>query len=113
LENTFLSDPSVSNQSQYAFWNDAAISDAQIFVTADFVWGPDEAHYSDHRYIVSAYVRRRSFLVDGLFYYLDDRYMTIRTYALGTNILASEKQEILARLKRIKAETELQRKTPR
>jgi len=62
---------------------------------------------------VSAYVRRRSFLVDGLFYYLDDRYMTIRTYALGTNILASEKQEILARLKRIKAETELQRKTPR
>ena len=40
LEDMFSSDISVSNQSQHAFWQEPAISDAQIFVTADFVWGP-------------------------------------------------------------------------
>ena len=46
------------------------------------------------------------------YYYLEDRYMTIHKYDLDAdaNILASEKQEILARLRRVKAETELQQK---
>jgi len=112
LENLFLSDTSVSNQSQHAFWTDPTVSDAPIFVTADFVWGPDESHYSPHRYITSAYVRRTSSIVDGLYYCLEDRYMTARTYDLDSNadILAAEKPEILARLKRVKAERERQAK---
>ena len=106
LQNLFGSDTSVSNQSQQAFWSDSTISEAQIFVTANYVWGPDEAHYGEHRYIISAYVRRPSSIVDDLYYYLEDRYMTVRRYDLdaGADILASEKQEILARLRRIKSE---------
>ena len=112
LENFFLSDSSVSNQSHHAFWNEPAISDAQIFLTADYVWGPDEAHYSDHRYIISSYVRKAESLLDGLQYYLEDQYMTVRKYDSDakTDILGSEKQEILARLKRVKAE---QQREPR
>jgi len=88
-------------------WNDSTISDAQIFVTADYVWGPDEGHIFEHRYIISLYVRKPSTMIDGLYYYLEDRYMTIRKYDLDANadILNSEKLEILARLHRIKAES--------
>jgi hypothetical protein len=73
-------------------------------VTADYVFGPDEGHYGEHRYIISAYVLKPSFLLDGLYYFLDDRYMTARKYDLESNvdILSSEKQEILARLRRVK-----------
>lgn len=112
LQDLFLSDMSVSNQSEYAFWNDFSISDAQIFVMANYVWGPDEAHYDNHRYIISAYVRKPSSILDDLYYYLEDRYMTVHKYDLDANadILGSEKQEILARLRRVKAETELQQK---
>jgi len=40
--------------------------------------------------------------------------MTVRNYDLDANedVLSSEKQEILARLKRVKTETELQKRTP-
>jgi hypothetical protein len=54
LEDLFMGDMSVSNQSQHPFWSEPAISDAQIFVTADYVSGPDESHYSEHRYMISA-----------------------------------------------------------
>jgi hypothetical protein len=95
----------VSAQSQHAFWNDSAISDAAIFLTASYVWGPDEGHYGFHRYIISAYTRK---LVSGdsVNYYLEDQYMTTRYYDLDANddILTSEKQEILARLRRVEAE---------
>jgi hypothetical protein len=106
LEDIFRSDTSVSNQSQHEFWTDSSISDAQIFVTAEYVWGHDECHTCIHRYLISAYVLKPSSYADALFYYLEDRYMTIRKYNLDTkaNVLASERQEILARLKRIKAE---------
>lgn len=106
LEDIFRSDTSVSNQSQHEFWTDPSISDAQFFVTADYVWGPDECHTCTHRYIISTYARKPSSCADGLFYYLEDRYMTIRKYNLyaKANVLASERQEILARLGRIKAE---------
>jgi hypothetical protein len=105
LENLFLSDPSVSNQSQAAWWTDLSISTAKIFVTVDFVWGPGESHYEDHRYTISAYVFRSGQpLLDDNSYYLEDRYMTARKYASETNakILDSEKPEILARLRRVK-----------
>jgi hypothetical protein len=92
----------VSNQSEHSFWADSSISDAVIFATADYVWGPGEAHYQDHRHIISAYVRKAD--TDGWRgYYLEDRYMTTRKYG-GENpkILEAEKLEILARLKRVK-----------
>jgi hypothetical protein len=116
LENLFMSDTSVSNQSQHAFWREPAISDAQIFVTADFIWGPDESHYSEHRYMISAYVRKPSSLLDGsYFFYLEDRYMTVRKYDLEGNadVLSSERQEILARLRRLKVNAESQQRGPR
>jgi|GEM_PF-1810396 len=97
---------SVSNQSQHAFWNDFAISKAAIFVTADFVQGPEEGHYGEHRYMISTYVFGLSREIDR--YYLQDRHMTLQKYDLDakTDILFSEKQESLDRLRRIKADTE-------
>jgi len=101
LQNLFLSDTSVSNQSQHAFWSDSTLSDAQIFVTADYVWGPDEAHYDAHRFIISAYVFKA---VDDPEYYLEDRFMTASKYDLDSNddVLISEKTEILTRLRRLR-----------
>ena len=81
LANSFWVDPSVSNQSQNAFWNESTISDALIFGTADYIWKPDEGHYGEHRYIVSAYVLKPSTMVDD-YYYLEDRYMTAHKYDL-------------------------------
>jgi hypothetical protein len=77
-------------------------------VTADYVRGPDESNYSAHRYIISAYMRSQPWLLDELSYYLEDRYMTVRKYDVDANddVLGAEKQEILARLRRVKAETE-------
>ena len=46
-------------------------------------------------------------MIDGLYYYLEDRYMTVRRYDYeNPDILGSEKREILTRLARVKAETE-------
>lgn len=106
LKNLFISDVSVSNQSQNVFWTDAGVSDAPFFVTADYVWGPDESHYSPHRYIISVYVQKRSSDLEGNYYYLEDRYMTARTYdrEADADILTSEKPEILTRLRRLKVE---------
>ena len=106
MENLFFSDTSVSNQSEHAFWNDSTVSDSPIFLTADFVWGP-ESHYEEHRYIISVYVRKPSSIVDGRYYHLEDRYMTVCRYDYeNPDILGSEKREILTRLARVKAETE-------
>jgi hypothetical protein len=114
LEDLFIEDMSVSNQSRHAFWHDSAISDAQIFVTADYVWGPDESHYSEHRYIISAYVLKPSSILDDSYYYLEDRYMTVQKYDLEgkADVLASEKQEILARLRKVKAGAKPQQRAP-
>ena len=85
-----------------------------MFVTADYIWGPDESHYSEHRYIISAYVWKHSLELDDDSYYLEDRYMTVHKYDLEkTDILNAEKPEILARLRRLKAETERQQRAPR
>jgi hypothetical protein len=111
LENLFVSDTSVSAQSQNAFWTDASVSDATFLVTADYIWGPDESHFSRHRFIISSYVQRHSLDLEGDYYFLQDRYMTVRSYDLkpGTDILGLEKPETLARLRRIKS-TEAQRR---
>ena len=113
LEDLFLSDMDLSNQNQHAFWTDPTLSKAAIFVTAEYVWGPEEGHYGEHRYIISTYVFGLSREIDS--YYLQDRYMTVRKYNLGdekTDILVSEKQEILTRLRRAKAESERKPQPP-
>ncbi|HWC98897.1 MAG TPA: hypothetical protein VG456_19185 [Candidatus Sulfopaludibacter sp.] len=106
LENLFMSDVSVSNQSQNVFWTDAGVSDAPFFVTADYVWGTDEGHFGPHRYIISAYVQKHSSDLEASYYYLEDRYMTARTHdrEADADILAAEKPEILNRLRRLKLE---------
>jgi hypothetical protein len=106
LEDLFGSDTRVSNQSQREFWDEPGISEAKVFVEADYVWGPGEAHYDSHRYMISAYVWKHSDLTDDDQYYLEDRYLTIHKYDLEAqeSILADEKQEILARLRRINAD---------
>jgi hypothetical protein len=97
----------VSSQSQHEWWELSGISDSKVFLTADYNWGPGESHFSDHRYIVSVYVRRRDDF-DELSYYLVDRFMTVRSYGYKNDgelddVLGAEKQEILTRLKRVKA----------
>jgi hypothetical protein len=107
LENLFPSDMAVTNQSQHAFCNEPTISDSLIFVTADYVWGPDEAHLGDHRFIISSYTRRPSTMPLGVKYYLDDRFMTIRkynSYDSNLDVLGREKEEILARLLKVKTQ---------
>lgn len=106
LENLFAwDDISVSNQNQHTLWDVPAIASSAIFVTAVLIWGPDEAHYGEHRYIISSYVRRPTLESDASYYYLDDQYMTARKYNLDANadILGTEKPAILARLQRAKA----------
>ena len=104
LENWFMDEMELSNQSQYAFWTDLSISNAKLFVTADYVWGPDDGHYGPHKYMISVYLRRSSSILDGRYYYLSDRYMTARKYDLEAkaDVLGSERPEIIARLKRVK-----------
>jgi hypothetical protein len=98
----------VSNQSEHAFWTEPEISQSPIFVVADYVWGPDETHYSEHRFVISAYVLLPSNLLEGPMYFLDDRYLTLRKYDqdAGNQILKAERNEILTRLKNIKTERE-------
>jgi len=96
LESVFAEGILLSNQSQTAFWSEPDLSDAKIFVTADDLWGPGEGHYSEHRYVVSAYVW------DSGFYWLVDRFATSRWYDLEkANVLGSERGEIVARLKKV------------
>jgi len=49
LRNEFFSDVQASSQSKHGFLKEPSISDAPMFVTADYVYGPDESHYSPHR----------------------------------------------------------------
>lgn len=107
----FASAVDVSNLSEHVLWSDSTVSGAPIFVTAAWVYGPNEAHYTPHRYIISSYVLMPSSLLGGLFYYLEDRYLTVRKYDLDANddVLAREKTETISRLLRVKAETDRNR----
>lgn len=101
----------VSNQSEYKFLNEPSISSALIFVTADATWGPSEAHYGPHRFIVSSYILEGTWPrpIDQDGYALEDRYMTLGKYEnyepdKKTTVLDAEKSQILTRLGRVKAE---------
>lgn len=98
---------SVSNQSRHAWWEVSEFSDAKIFLTAESVWGPGETKNSAHRCNVSIYALR-SIEENESRYYLVDRFMTARSYLLNhrgepADVLGEEKQEIVSRLKRVKA----------
>jgi hypothetical protein len=108
LENLFPPDLGISDQGEHKWWTEPSISDAKIFMAADYVWGPGDCHVCDHRYIVSAYVlmSKQPVLISGSEYGLYDQYMTTRRYNPGeSHILNSEKPEILARLKRVKQQS--------
>jgi hypothetical protein len=53
--------------------------------------------------------------LDDSYYYLEDRYMTVRKYDLErhADVLASERQEILARLRRLQVDAKPQHLAPR
>ena len=46
----------VSNQADVATWDLPIVSPMPVFVTADFLWGPNEGHYSSHFFEVRMYV---------------------------------------------------------
>ena len=105
LENLLPFELAVSNQSEHAFWNEPSISSEPIFLTATYVWGPEESHYSNHRFIISAYVLSHNRELDTTDYHLDDQFMTVKFYESKDHmdVLESEKTEILSRLKKVKA----------
>lgn len=98
----------VSNLGERAFWEDREVSEDPIFVTVDWESGPDEAHYSSHRYMVSAYLLLPSDLLDVDRYHLADRYLTVHRYSSDerrVSVLESEREEIVRRLRRVAKET--------
>ncbi|HEV2202182.1 MAG TPA: hypothetical protein VGR73_20370 [Bryobacteraceae bacterium] len=109
----------LSDQSEDALWKEPSISEAPIFLTAERFWGPEEPHFGDFRFMVSTYLLRFRPDSESFHYDLEDQYLTARRYPtvfVGTerpSLLDSEKPEILARLKRVKAEAERQARTPR
>jgi hypothetical protein len=113
IMNMLPSDLHLKEISGHAFVTEPSVSDAPIFVTADYVWGFGETHPEDHRFLISVYVLGN----DWDSYELEDQYMTARKYdgTFGfdkTDILDSERPEILARLKRVKAEREKAEREP-
>lgn len=104
LEDSFMRQVNISNQSQHAFWSVPEISDSLIFLTADYVWGADEGHLAGHRFVISSYVWKR--ILNYPTYYLDEQYMTVKKYDVDEkdDVLVSEKQEILTRLLRVKSQ---------
>jgi hypothetical protein len=104
LENLLPYAHSASNQAQYTFSYQPALSEEPIFLMAEFVWGPGEAHYDAHRYIISAYMRLPNEWTVTSDYRLNDQYMTAGKYdehQIG-DIFSRELPEILARLARVR-----------
>jgi hypothetical protein len=108
LEDLFGSQMSLSERGQYSWWSEPLISGAKIFVTPDYIWAVGECHGCEHRWIISAYVRKTApgplGFGEGM-YDLDDRYMTVHMYSDDAKILNSERAEILARLRRVKQQS--------
>ena len=43
------------NLGEWKVWNVRALSEYPIFVTAEYIWEGQQAHYSPHRYKINAY----------------------------------------------------------
>jgi hypothetical protein len=66
----------VSNQADVAAWDIPAVSPMPVFVTAEFLWGGMEGHYSSHFFEVRMYVYDPQ--ADG--YKLRHKYQTAHKY---------------------------------
>lgn len=95
------SERSISNQGQHQFLNEPTLSPAKILVTATYASGLNEGHYGPHRYFISTYTRQFYEDDQSYRYALADRYLTARKYDLETeqNIILSERNELLRRLR--------------
>jgi hypothetical protein len=78
-----------------------------LLVTADYVWGAAESHFSAHRFKISTYDLGCFVGSDCALpsYFLRDEYITRVKYksldeASTINVLEQEKAEVLARLRR-------------
>lgn len=89
----------VTNQSEYHFWSLPAFSAMPVLVTADFVWGSGETHFSQHHYRITSYVYDKQ----AGRYVQRDQYVTEKKYAGlddgdDINVLAAERADIIRRL---------------
>ena len=90
----------VSNQADVATWDLPTVSALPVFVTADFLWGGMEAHYSSHFFEVRMYVydeaadryklRRK--------YTTSQKYPGIDNWEQAPEILDSERGKIIEML---------------
>jgi hypothetical protein len=90
----------VTNQSEYCFWDLPNLSAMPVFVTADFVWAEGETHFARHRYRITSYAYHKQ---TGR-YVQRDQYVTAKKYpgldeSDTISVLAPEKATIVARLK--------------
>jgi hypothetical protein len=94
-----LPDVSVSEQGQFVVWQEPTVSAYALIVTADYVWGGGEAHFTPHRYRISTYAMGA--MAGGgepVRYFLQDEYLTSSKHAPpdrpdGTTILDGERAE--------------------
>lgn len=106
--------PFLRPRSKDEFRTDPTISEAKVFVTADHTWGPDESHYGDRRYFISADAPQSpTEVIESRRYHLEDRYMTVRKYDLEGRNPECRKAGFLARLRRVKAASALRKPSPR
>jgi hypothetical protein len=87
----------ITEQGEYKIWQETAISETALVVTADAVLGDAETHFSRHRF-------ERSELP---YYFLRDEYITSKKYPSldevdSIAVLGQERPEILALLRRQK-----------
>jgi hypothetical protein len=92
----------LSELSQYQFWNAPAISKMALFVTANFVWGNGEPHFGvAHHYRVSIY----TFDPQKGMYVLRTQYVSAAKYGNGQkfgappDLLQREQPSIIAKLR--------------
>jgi hypothetical protein len=87
---------SLKEDGAFNFWQDAAVPNALIFVTAEFIWGSDECHFCAHKFTVNTYTYDSQV---GR-YSLRDKYTTANKYTSPASVLSAEKQRIHLRLQK-------------
>jgi len=93
----------VSEQGEYAIWHDRTLPSGVLFVTADYIWGEGERHFSDHRFRVRSYVLETTDDAESIRLALRDEYETANRYpnldrVNAVNVLDPERQTIIGRL---------------
>jgi len=97
-----LPEITVTNQADVAAWDMPSVSPMPVFLTADYLWGAMEAHYSSHFFEVRMYVYDQ--VADR--YKLRHKYQTAHKYPGIDNweqapeVLEKEKGKIMEILKK-------------